>query len=383
MEDEVKVIVAIISLIVAIIGVPTAIFYLKKAYIESKTCKSKSNCKSKEDNMINKSINNSKVKGNVTSNADSHNITQFYFHSGESSPIQENDDNIILKETYTSLFAEKGEVHSENIKIKNLGNGKIEGDVYLDDNNTYKLSGTFKNYILTGEFTSVGKYKDERGTINLKLISENILSGFCSFSKISKLSDDQIRMSPYIWVAGEDTTLINGTYEFCTQCHNERKKCCCSSSDVDMPVLLNNEAQKIQSLNPRKQRMRDFSRRIGNTPIRQINVTTSHSSEPHCHFYNCIENKCRIYDIRPVDCRLFPFDIKLDTNTNEYWIGYYNDLCDRQLPDIETMKQYAHILRPQLFLLFPYANTINNDDVCKHLSKASFERLYKLEDFIF
>lgn len=150
-----------------------------------------------------------------------------------------------------------------------------------------------------------------------------------------------------------------------------------------MPVIIMNEAKKIQSTNPRVRRMRDFSKNIGNTPIRQINEISSEKIGSHCYFYDCDENKCKIYSIRPTDCRLFPFDIQLDTNTNEYWIGYYSDLCERRLPDVETMKQYAHILRPQLFLLFPYANTINNEEVCKRLKSATFEKLYKLEQFIF
>lgn len=394
MSEDIKV---IITLIVAVITLLTAIFGVRKAYIELKKVisekKAKSKC-SENDSMNNKlnnrnTVTNSKNKGNISNSIDSHNTTIF----GDvlmQDKVQLNqkinnisDDNIILKDRYTSLFAEKGRIYSEKIVIRNLGNGKIEGDVYLDKNHTYSLSGTFRNCILTGEFTSVGQYTDERGTINLKLISENILSGFCSFSKISKLADDQIRMSPYIWIAGEDSSLLNGTYEFCTQCHNEGKKCCCSSHDIDMPILLNNEAKKIQSINPRLHRMRDFSHNIGNTQVRQMNEAGDSPNEYHCHFYDCNENRCKIYDIRPTDCRLFPFDIKLDTNTNEYWIGFYSDLCDRQLPDIEVMKQYAHILRPQLFLLFPYANTINDISVCKHLSKASFEKLYKLEQFIF
>lgn len=47
------------------------------------------------------------------------------------------------------------------------------------------------------------------------------------------------------------------------------------------------------------------------------------------------------------------------------------------------MKKYAHILRPHLFLLFPYANTINIKEVCERLNKANFEKLYKLDEFIF
>lgn len=190
-------------------------------------------------------------------------------------------------------------------------------------------------------------------------------------------------MSPYVWVAGDDNNLLNGTYEFCTQCHNEKKKCCCSSHDIDMPILLKLEAQTIQSSNPRFRRMREFSHNIGNTPIRQINEIKNSNNEHHCYFYDCSEQRCNIYNMRPIDCRLFPFDIKLDLNTNEYWIGYYSDLCDRQLPDPETMKMYAHVLRAQLFLLFPYANTINDKSVCERLNNASFEKLYKLEQFIF
>ncbi len=347
MENNIKIIIAVISLIVAIIGLLTAYLHWRKE---------KKEFKNEETNL---NSGNDKASNNSDYN------------------------NIILKPKYTSLFAEKGELHSETINITNKGDGEIEGEVYLGTNNTYHLTGTFKNRVLTGEFTSMGQYVDERGTINLKLISENILSGFCSFSKTSKVDDDQIRMSPYVWIAGKDESLISGTYEFCTECHNQRKKCCCASPDVDMPVLLPSEARKIQSISPRHQRMRDFSRNIGNTTIRQIIAKDSGLNGQHCHFYDYNENRCKIYDMRPVDCRLFPFDIKLDPNTNEYWVGYYNDLCDRHLPDISIMRQYAHILRPQLFLLFPYANTINNKEVCTHLSEATFESLYKLDQFIF
>lgn len=387
MNDDIRL---LILLITAAIGLVTAIFLFKKAYIELKRLYLKKKAQSADmeaEPMNNISTGNVKAKNSTVQSTiykDSGN-TIIFSHSPSQPEKTDNimDENIILKSNYTSLFAEKGTVQNEKIVITNLGNGKIEGKVYLDKNYIYSLSGTFKNCILTGEFTSVGKYTDERGTINLKLISEDVLSGFCSFSKISKLDDDQIRMSPYVWVAGEDNNLLNGTYEFCTQCHNERKKCCCSSSDIDMPILLNTEAHRIQGTNPRMHRMKVFSHNIRNTQVRQINEVNNSGNEPFCFFYDRNENRCKIYDIRPTDCRLFPFDIKLDRETNEYWIGYYEDLCDRQLPEIDVMKQYAHILRPQLFLLFPYANTINDESVCKRLSKASFVKLYKLEEFIF
>lgn len=386
----------IILLIVAIIGVPTAIFQLKKAYIEWKGKKGvgASGMLNKVKTKISKSYVDGAINENshITFNGDvsiveipnDNNSPQQ--HIDESSSQQHIDDNIILKDSYTSLFSENGKIQTEKITIKNLGNGKVEGQVYLDNQNTYTLTGTFKNRVLTGEFTSLGRYVDERGTINLKLISENILSGFCSFSKISMSSDDQIRMSPYVWVAGNDDNLVNGTYEFCTQCHNENKQCCCSSEDIDMPVLLLNEAQKIQAQHPRSQKSREFSHNIDNTTVRQMNrkeTVDNGMKITHCHFYDARDNVCKIYNNRPTDCRLFPFDIKLDPNTQEFWIGYYDELCNRKLPDEEKMKEYAHILRPQLFLLLPYANIINRDDVCEKLSSAHFNKLYKLNKFIF
>ncbi len=273
MNEQTKIILGIIGSVITVI---TTIFGLAKAYTEYKKSKGKQDNKSNSKTTVSKSntIDNSKNKGDVKQTidsnivSDSNNTTDSNNTSdsstttvnggitiinnkssdipknGDSINVDNNSEHILLKEQYTSLFAENGSVHSEKITIKNLGNGLIEGEVFLDGDSIYNLSGTFRNRILTGEFSSVNNYSDERGTINLKLISDNILSGFCSFSKISMTWDDQIRVSPYVWVSGEDKNLLNGTYEFCTQCHNEKKKCCCASPDIDMPVIIMNEAKK-------------------------------------------------------------------------------------------------------------------------------------------
>ncbi len=148
---------------------------------------------------------------------------------------------------YTSLFVENEKIYSEKIEIDIDDAGNVIGNVYLDDECTYSLNGIFKNRILTGEYSSVGSEVDERGTISLKLITEDILSGFCTFSKVS-VASDQIRMSPYVWVKGVNKDLANGTFEFCTECHNESKTCCCASECVDMPILLKNESSKLRKI---------------------------------------------------------------------------------------------------------------------------------------
>ena len=92
---------------------------------------------------------------------------------------------------------------------------------------------------------------------------------------------------------------------------------------------------------------------------------------------------CKIYDGRPIDCRLFPFDIKLSTTEKEYEIIYYTELCNCHLPDKAAMKKKAHILRPYFFLLYPYLHIITCDDVCEKLKSAEYEVIANFKDFIF
>lgn len=381
MNTNTQLVIQILAILVAAIGLAAAIIKLITAYKKQKPTDSGG------DSVDSTQTTESSVgTGNITGDGNTQTINVTIGNQRTTPEEDVYDDDVMLQSSYTSLFAENGKVHHETISIQNLGHGRIEGEVYLDSEYTYKLSGTFKNRILTGEYTSVGRFVDERGTVNLKLIDQDILTGFCSFSKVSMNFDDQIRMSPYIWISGDNTDLINGTYQFCSECHMTNKTCCCASDEIDMPVLLKNDAQQIQALSPRSHRLKFFSSNIGQTSVRQMKSKAfERNGKTHyaCHFYDVKNNICTIYDTRPVDCRLFPFDIKLDAITNEYWIGYYDDLCERSLPDESIMKRYAHILRPFIFLMFPYANIVTLDSVCEKLKNAHFTRLYKLNDFIF
>lgn len=46
----------------------------------------------------------------------------------------------------------------------------------------------------------------------------------------------------------------------------------------------------------------------------------------HCYFYNRTNGHCNIYDHRPFDCRMFPFDIIKHHNGDFFWILYV-ELC--------------------------------------------------------
>lgn len=322
---------------------------------------------------------------------------------------QENSDNpnllekqIKLQKNYTSLFAEDNRLKTEQITITSQENGKIVGDVVLIEKNsygkeistyTYSLIGKFANCVLTAEYYSTDGNVDERGAINLKLIDNEILSGFCSFSKTSS-ADDDIRVSPYVWKAGKDQDLLNGTFDFCTKCYETKDVCCCASEHVDMPIILDSEHNRIKNhlskktVNKKSFYSNNLPEPYDKVSIRQIKRIEKNDSESEngytkCHFFNLDEQKCKIYEVRPLDCRLFPFDIKLSENKSEYDIIYYTDLCKQDLPEFSQMKKMAHILRPYFFLLYPYLHIITSDSVCEKLKSAEYAKIDSFKNFVF
>ncbi len=134
MNDDIR---SLILFITAAIGLITAIFLFKKAYIELKSIYLKKKAQpadTEADAMSKLSTGSVKAKNSTVQNTiykDSGNTIIFNQSQSEKNDSTM-DENIILKSNYTSLFAEKGDVQNEKIVIRNLGNGKIEGDVYLD-----------------------------------------------------------------------------------------------------------------------------------------------------------------------------------------------------------------------------------------------------------
>ena len=321
--------------------------------------------------------------------------------SEEEGDLKSDFSEIRLAPIYTSLFAEENKLKTERICIIKQEHGYITGHVELREIDsfgkeqlalTYTLEGRFSNKVLTAEYYSSDDARDERGAINLKLIDLNILSGFCSFSKLSSASDDEIRVSPYIWIAGDNVDLLNGTYGFCTDCYKQKEVCCCASEKIDMPLFLSSEVSAIRSELPKKKNSIKFFSKVLDKPfdqccVRQIDRIEKNNSEgqieSRCFFFDLDVKQCKIYDSRPIDCRLFPFDIRLSKSKSEYLIGYYPDLCDRALPEFSEMKKYAHILRPYFFLLYPYLHIITSNAACERLKDADFTEIGTFKDFVF
>lgn len=115
----------------------------------------------------------------------------------------------------------------------------------------------------------------------------------------------------------------------------------------------------------------------------RVEKDSDNGKEESCTFFDMSKKRCSIYERRPIDCRLFPFDIKLADNKAEYIIGYYPGLCERNLPDEREMKRYAHILRPYFFLLYPYLHIVTSDVACARLKDAEFRKIADFKEFVF
>ncbi len=90
-----------------------------------------------------------------------------------------------------------------------------------------------------------------------------------------------------------------GTFLQCTEC-NKTNNCCCNFEKIDSPIISLEEKKKIElcydTIN-NKNSFQDLTNECFN-----INIVNN-----KCIFY---EGKCKIYNNRPYDCRLYPYDIK-------------------------------------------------------------------------
>lgn len=100
----------------------------------------------------------------------------------------------------------------------------------------------------------------------------------------------------------------DGTFQHCTNC-SSNPICCSNFNKINAPALNREELQKIKQFVENE----EFYNRL------EENLYSIKIKEDKCIFYR--NNKCIIYDNRPIDCRLYPFDIiKLE---DKYYLILY------------------------------------------------------------
>lgn len=129
----------------------------------------------------------------------------------------------------------------------------------------------------------------------------------------------------------------DGTYSHCTEC--KLKHNCCNDFDSSIDNIMVTKNEKDIILDRKGDDYAKYFKSISENAYHLINV------EGSCPFYS--EEGCSIYDIRPSDCRLFPYDIK--NIDNNYYLIKYDLPCGsanvKELPEkcIETLFEIIDI----------------------------------------
>jgi Fe-S-cluster containining protein len=271
-----------------------------------------------------------------------------------------------LSGNWISTLIDHQKLYNETIKIRQDGNN-INASIklpYYKKTYDYEFDGKINNNIVHGIYYSKN-YKTETGTLSFRSINNNILYGFCTFVDESKPTD--ITQSPYLLIRNKNTRL--GTYNFCKNCVGKEKNCCCHPK-IDMPIILPFEVERIKRKFNVKTKY--FAELINLVYRMKRNLKTD-----ACIFYQ--NNQCQIYSDRPLDCRLFPYDFKIDKNKNLVLINYSKSICQKYKPN-KTLKDQSYTIRPLLNFFRPYIHQCSDKKLTKRLTKNKHLVLYKMKD---
>jgi len=102
---------------------------------------------------------------------------------------------------------------------------------------------------------------------------------------------------------------------FETLCGNCNHKNCCTDSAV--PLVFSKDFEKIKKVDS------DYVDHLQTIKINNKFVQTvkKKKNSTECIFWNDFTGGCKIYSSRPIDCRLYPFDI-INIDDSYHWIVY-------------------------------------------------------------
>jgi len=142
-----------------------------------------------------------------------------------------------------------------------------------------------------------------------------------------------------------------GTYRVCEGCPSSKACCTRVSPDGEMgqPVLLPEDVKKISEATGL-----DASAFLVPNSGSPSGLARLASGETGCMFHE--GGRCIIYDVRPTDCRLFPFDLVERGNGEIVWVAY-TDLC----PTSYDPRSFFEEVKPLLARLHPHVREFARD----------------------
>jgi hypothetical protein len=150
----------------------------------------------------------------------------------------------------------------------------------------------------------------------------------------------------------------SGTYTKCSRC-KEKINCCCYFDKIDLPVLNDSEVKKIGEVSNF-----DFYDKISD------NMYRLKRCENKCIFYK--DDECIIYDIRPIDCQLYPYDIiKKD---DEYYLIIYLISCI----DVDEFIKENPCSEELINKIIPWIDEFTNEDNYTKLKNYKYKIIKKI-----
>lgn len=286
-----------------------------------------------------------------------------------------------LSGKWISSFIQNNKIYNEEVIFKQKDN-KIFADITLNFDGEvckYKFNGVISKNVINGTYEYLNNYDIESGTISLKIINKNFLYGVTTYISTDKNNDD-VTQSPYALFRNTENDL--GTFNLCQKCVNA-KATCCSNLEVDSPMILPNEAKEIaKSINLEINDFAnciDFSKMYKDNSFKSLYQMKRQDKSNSCYFYK--DCKCSIYNIRPIDCRIFPYDIKLEKDGNYYLVYYLSDNCAIKNISLDNLKIVSYNTKLFLRLLLPYLREWT-DPYCsnKLTKKENYKIICKIED---
>lgn len=286
-----------------------------------------------------------------------------------------------LSGKWISTFIQNNKIYNESVVFKQKDDN-LSADITLNFDGEmckYKFNGKINKNAINGTYEYITNCDIESGTISLKIIDENFLYGVTTYISTDK-NDEDVIQSPYALFRNTDNNL--GTFNLCHNCVNA-KASCCSNPNVDSPMILPNEAKAIAKST--KIKVEDFAKPVdfatmyGDISLKNLYQMKRQNGSNACYFYkNC---KCSIYEERPIDCRIFPYDIKLESDGNYYLVYYLTDNCEIRNIDSNNLKKVSYNTRLFLRLLLPYLREWTDPYCSAKLTKnENYRIICKIED---
>ena len=288
---------------------------------------------------------------------------------------------IDLSGEWISSFIQNNKIYNEKVNFEQTNNRLIANIILNYDNEIcrYKFEGKINKNIINGTYEFTEDSDIESGTISLKIINNNFLYGVATYISDDENSDDIVQ-SPYALFRNTNNNL--GTFNLCSNCVGKSATCCCNPN-VDSPMLLPKEAETISK--NMKINIEDFANKIDfskmhkDYSLKDLYQMKRQENNNNCYFYK--NNQCTIYEIRPIDCRIFPYDIKLENDGNYYLVYYKSKECQIMNEKIKDIKMVSYNTRLFLRLLLPYIREWSDKYCCSNLTKNDdYEKICKIED---